>query len=263
MENTIVTTTRKPGKSAEILAKTTAEKLGLKFVRRESFSVENLRKIFNAENILTVKNNSLVLETLNGEFFFHPGIAHLRIKNLRNGEDDRFVAAAEIVPGTKILDCTLGLGSDAIVESFATGAAGKVIALESNPIVAEIVRHGLKNFSGDSPHILEAMRRIEVITTDHFEYLKNAETNSFDVVYFDPMFERPLTKSSGINPLRSLADNRRLNPEIVKEARRVAKKLVVMKGNSGSGEFERLGFKIAAGGKYSPISFGVCNSAAD
>ena len=101
------------------------------------------------------------------------------------------------------------------------------------------------------------MRRIEVVTTDYFDFLKAAEKNSFDIVYFDPMFRHALEKSSGINPIRPVAEKSPVTLEAVREACRVAKNFVVLKENSRSEEFNRLGFKIAEGGKYSSISFGV------
>lgn len=253
----IVTTGRKAKTDAEILAEEVAKKLDVKFVRREDFSFDELRKIHGVKNILIAKKNSLNLMTEKGELFFHPNTSHLRIKNLRQGLGDRLIDAAKISAGMKILDCTLGLGSDAIVESFAVGEIGKVIALEINPVLAEVVRYGLKNFSAESQHILQAMRRIEVITADYIDYLKTAAENSFDVVYFDPMFRHGIEKSSGINPLRPVADNSPLTLDAVAEACRVAKNFVVLKENSRSTEFKRLGFEIAQGGKYSSISFGV------
>ena len=257
MENFIVTTTRKPDSGQEIFAEEISKKLGGKFIQREDFSFDTLKKVHGIENILLVKKNSLSIVTAEGELFFHPNTAHLRIKNLRGGEGDRLIDALKISSGSKVLDCTLGLGSDAIVESFIVGAAGKVVALEINPLIAEIVSHGLKNFSDDSPHILEAMRRVKVINTDCGEFLKTCADNSFDVVYFDPMFRRPIKKSSGLNPIRPLADNRPLAKEIIAEACRVAKFRVVLKEHNGSSEFARLGFKIVDGGKYSSVAFGV------
>lgn len=254
MEKFIVTTARKPNAAAENLAESTAVKLGLKYIPREDFSLDALKKIHGAENILLVRNKLLSIVTADGEIFFHPNTAHLRIKNLREGKGDRLIEAAKIKAGDKILDCTLGLGSDAIVESF---VAGKVTALEINPALAELVRFGMKNFADDTPHVLNAMRRVEVITASYAEFLKSAADKSFDVVYFDPMFRHALEKSSGINPIRAVADHSPLEPDSVREACRVARRCVVMKENARSLEFARLGFEIAGGGKYSPISFGV------
>lgn len=257
MENFIVTTTRKQDSTQETFAAELSLKLGGKFIKREDFSLDTLKKTYDAENILLVKKNSLSIVTADGELFFHPNTAHLRIKNLRCGAGDRLIDALKISDGSTVLDCTLGLGSDAIVESFIAGAAGKVVALEINPLIAEVVSYGLKNFSDDSLHILEAMRRVEVINADCAEFLKTCPNDSFDVVYFDPMFRRPIKKSSGLNSIRPLADNRPLTLEIIREAYRVAKLRVVMKEHSGSTEFERLGFKVLGGGKYSSIAFGV------
>lgn len=257
MENFIVTTVRKTDSEIERLAQKISAKLGGKFVLREDSSFDTLKKIHGVENILLVKKNSLSVINSAGELFFHPNTAHLRIKNLREGNGDRLIDALKISAGSKILDCTLGLGSDAIVASFVAGSNGKVVALEINPLIAEIVHHGLKNFSEDSPHILEAMRRVEVINVAAENFLSTCAENSFDAVYFDPMFRRPVQKSSGINPLRPLAEKNPLSPEMIREACRVAKFRVVMKEHSGSPEFARLGFKIVDGGKYSSVTFGV------
>lgn len=261
MNNFIVTTIRKPTEAIETFAKEISLKLGGNFVVREDFSFETLKTIHGVENILLVKKNSLSVVTAEGELFFHPNTAHLRIKNLRGGDGDRLIDALKISEGSKVLDCTLGLGSDAIVESFVAGSLGEIVALEVNPLIAEVVSHGLKNFADDSPHILQAMRRIEVINADCYDYLKTCSANTFDVVYFDPMFRRPVHKSSGLNPIRPLADNRPLTKEIIREACRVAKGRVVMKEHNGSLEFARLGFKTLDGGKYSSVAFGVIDKA--
>lgn len=257
MQNFIVTTIREPNTATKSLAEEISLNLGANFVPRENFSLDKLKMLHRAENILLVKKNSLSIVTAEGELFFHPNTAHLRIKNLRGGQGDRLIDALKISEGSKILDCTLGLGSDAIVESFIAGESGKIIALESNPLIFQVVSHGLQNFSDDSSHILESMRRIEVFNADCLDFLKICQDNSFDAVYFDPMFRKPIKKSSGLNPIRPLADNRPISNEIIAQARRVAKFRVVMKEHSGSSEFSRLGFKILSGGKYSSIAFGV------
>ncbi len=257
MKKYIVTTARKPNKTSENLAREIANKLELEFVERKDFSTNALKQIYQTENILIAKNNSLNLLTENGELFFHPSTAHLRIKNLRRGLSDRLIDATKIQLGMKILDCTLGLGSDAIVESFAVGKEGKVIALEKNPVLAELVRHGMKNFSADNQAVIDSMRRVEIITADYFDYLKSAAENSFDVVYFDPMFRHALNESSAIKPLRPVADKDPVSLEAIQEAKRVAKNFVVLKENSRSAEFARLGFEVAEGGKYSSVAFGV------
>ena len=101
------------------------------------------------------------------------------------------------------------------------------------------------------------MRRISVVNEDYLDYLRQQPDNSVDVVYFDPMFRKPLTASSSISPLRGVADHRPLSEDAVVEAFRVARLRVVMKEASGSGEFARLGFHSLVGGKYSKVHYGV------
>ena len=184
-------------------------------------------------------------------------MAHLRIKNLLRGHGDHLAAALALAEGLRVLDCTLGTGADAIVESFAVGATGTVTALESNPLIAAVIGGGLARATGDNYEMHAAMRRITVHCTDALDYLRVQPEGSYDAVYFDPMFRRPLHESAGMNALRSLADMRALTDETVAEARRVARQRVVMKERRESGEFARLGFSEIMGGKYSRIAYGV------
>ena len=257
MDNAIVTTGRKKQKSSIELAKMTAAKLNIPFVDRQNISVDKLAELNNVKYVFVVKKNSLRLLSADKEIFFHPSLAHLRIKNSLNGEGDRLVEAMNLQNGMKVLDCTLGLGADAIVESFAVGVKGSVTALEINPYLAAVVEYGLKNFVEDNDNVVQAMRRINVINADYLEFLKKAADNSFDVVYFDPMFRHSLERSTALNPLRDIADHRAVTLEAIAEARRVAKYRVVLKENAKSLEFERLGFKTICGGRYSPIHYGL------
>lgn len=198
-----------------------------------------------------------MLETTGGEFFFHPNLAQLRLKNLRLGQGDHLVEAMALAPGMRVLDATLGLATDATVASFAVGAEGKVTGLESSPLIAAVVSHGLKHFKAVNYPLQEAMRGIEVIHTDYLAYLKQTPDKTFDAVYFDPMFRHPFMASSHLNPLRSLADHRPVSGEAVREACRVAKRRVVLKESSHSEEFQRLGFTKIVGGRYSKIHYGI------
>ena len=253
----LVTTKEKYSTKAVRIAKETAERLGIPYVPRGNFSLPELRAQYGVDSILVVKKGLLFLEGTEETLQFHPNMAHLRVKNLRFGRGDHLVKALDIQPGDKVLDCTLGMGSDAIVESFAAGPEGSVTGLESQPLIEAVVSYGLRNFDGDGEKITEAMRRVQTVCTDALAYLQAQEDNSFDSVYFDPMFRYPLMDSENLSPLRSLADGRALTEETVAEACRVARKRVVMKENARSLEFERLGFKTIMGGKYSKVHYGV------
>ncbi|WP_455143494.1 class I SAM-dependent methyltransferase [Selenomonas noxia] len=258
--NAIVTTVRRGRRYTEanrVLAARTAEMLGIPNVPRGNASLEELRTQYGADAVLVARRGLLTLVTAEGELFFHPGMAHLRIKNLLRGHGDHLVAALSLAEGMRVLDCTLGTGADAIVESFAVGATGTVTALESNPLIAAVIGGGLARATGDNYEMHAAMRRITVHCTDALDYLRVQPEGSYDAVYFDPMFRRPLHESAGMNALRSLADMRALTDETVAEARRVARQRVVMKERRESGEFARLGFSEIMGGKYSRIAYGV------
>ena len=187
----VVTTVRRGQKFAEAnraLAARTAAELGIPNVPRGSDSLDEMRTAYGVDAVLVARRGLLTAVTAEGELFFHPGMAHLRIKNLRSGQGDHLVHALGLTEGMCVLDCTLG---------------------------------------------------------------------SYDAVYFDPMFRRPVHESEGMNALRVLADARALTAEVIAEARRVARRRVVMKERQGSREFARLGFTDLAGGKYSRIAYGV------
>ena len=260
MRNAIITTGRKIQNVSVELAKSVANDLQIEYIERRNLSIEMLAESNNVTNVLIAKKNSLRLITSDdyeNEIFFHPSLAHLRIKNLRNGGVDNLVKAMSLQRGMKVLDCTLGLGSDAIVESFVTGDTGQVTAIEVNPYLAAVVAHGLHTFEGEKDDVTQSMRRIKVVNADYFDFLRSAASNSFDVVYFDPMFRHALKRSCSLNSIRSVTDNRAVTLEAVEEAYRVAKYKVVLKENAQSREFDRLGFKNVEGGKYSPVKYGV------
>ena len=253
----IITTGRKCQNDSIELAKTFAARLNIPFIERRGLSVNALAEAHKVKYVLVAKQNTLKLETSDNEIFFHPSLAHLRIKNILNGEGDRLIEAMKLQCGMKILDCTLGLGTDAIVESFIVGDGGSVTALEVNPYLAVVVKYGMETFTGDNNNVIQAMRRVNVINVDYMDFLRNATDNSFDVVYFDPMFRHPLERSAALNPLREVADHRAVSYEAVEQAKRVASFRVVLKENARSLEFDRLGFNKITGGKYSPIHYGI------
>ena len=256
VENLIVTTGAKMESANVLLAEDMARRLSACYVERGRDSLTSLRRKYHVAYILIVRHGELFLAMPEGEFFFHPSMAHVRVKNLRQGRPDHFVEAVGLRAGMSVLDCTLGLGADAIVASYVTGAEGNVRALESRPLIAEIVSFGLSHPRETGP-MGEAMRRIRVIAADYGDFLYRQPDKSADVVYFDPMFRQPLWDSVGLRPLRSLADGRPLEKEVLQEACRVARQRVVMKESHNSGEFARLGFSLFAGGKYSRIRYGI------
>jgi len=253
----VITTVLKPSTTVQAQALELAAKLGTTATIRGAKSIATIKQECGVSHVMVVTNDGPIIYSPIGEYFFHLSMAELRIKNLRNGKHDHMITAMGLNPGMNVLDCTLGLASDAIVASYVTGSTGAVVGLESSAILATITSVGLQQFVCDEPTLTNALRRIKVIQIDSHCYLASLPERSFDIVYFDPMFRAPLKRSSNLNAIRDLADPRPLCTETIKEACRVAKTRVVLKEANGSKEFERLGIKRFYGGKYSRVAYGV------
>ncbi|MFZ5651914.1 MAG: class I SAM-dependent methyltransferase [Bacillota bacterium] len=234
-----------------------SSELQIPFLERNNISIGQLIADSSLHGILVVDKNKLAYRYPGGEFFFHPGMAKLRINDILNGKTDQMIKALDFRPGDTLIDCTLGLGSDAIVASF-INEGGKVTGLEHSKIICLIVKKGLAEYcEGSDPAVERAMREINVICGDYNVFLKNMEDDSADIIYFDPMFRAPAGKSSAMEAMRPLTNNAPLSPEALREAVRVARRRVVVKEARNSPEFGRLGIYDISGGKYSPVSYGI------
>jgi 16S rRNA (guanine1516-N2)-methyltransferase len=257
MAELIVTTSYHPTAGQIEEAHRLARRLQAELVERGDQSVSALRGEHRDAPVLVVRRDRLVCQVGELEFFFHPSLAKQRIAGLRKGERDPMVQAMELRSGDRVLDCTLGLGADAIVVSYCVGPAGEVIGLESVAIIAEIVSRGLREFRSDLSVLNEAMPRVGVVCADHLEHLQAQASDSFDIVYFDPMFATPLYGSRPLLPLRKLADHRHLRPEAIGEATRVARRRVVVKSKRGSTLWHDFGISMVHSGTRSHVEFGV------
>ena len=101
------------------------------------------------------------------------------------------------------------------------------------------------------------MRRIEVEQRDHRVALATLDTGSFDVVYLDPMFRDPVHLSAQMRPWRLLADHRPLEAATLREARRVARRRVVIKERKNSPLFAQWGVDYTVGSRNSRVAYGV------
>jgi 16S rRNA (guanine1516-N2)-methyltransferase len=225
-------------------ARSLALSLGLPYVEREGSSLAHLfQRADQAEVILVSKQGWRYEDRSGSRFSFHPNLSTLRVKQLIKGGSDSLVSSSGMQPGDEVLDCTLGMGADAIVSSFVVGKRGKVLALESQPVVAAIVRQGLQTYQANCEPLCQAMRAIEVIEVDYRSYLKRCPDQSFDIVLFDPMFRETVALSTAMQALKQIANPNRVDAPSVKEAVRVARKAVLLKERANSDEFERLGFQ--------------------
>ncbi|MGI6468226.1 MAG: class I SAM-dependent methyltransferase [Syntrophomonadaceae bacterium] len=226
------------------------------YVPRLGRNLQRIKAEYRAEAILVWQKPVPVLHIGENRLFFHPSMAKVRLQAYRRkGQPDPLIEAARIEAGDRVLDCTLGLGADSIVLAYF--ARGPVVALESSPAIAYTIKWGMRLYHSPLYWLDEAIHRIQVEAVDHLSYLQALPDKSFDVVYFDPMFRKPLFKSETMNPIRVLGDPQPLSEQAIGEARRVAAKRVVMKERANSPEFSRLGFTRRAGSANNPVQFGI------
>lgn len=263
----VVTTPRRAGREEELRARSVAEELGMPFLLREERSYEAVLQEaaslgWECDAVLVAGRESLQLVTGRGVFRYHPGIGVNRIRQLRKGRSDWLVEAMGLRPGDRVLDATLGLGSDLLVVSFVVGEAGRAVGLESQPLLAYLVKEGTRRYVHERPEVTQALRRMEVVCARYQEYLASAPSKSFDVVYFDPMFSEPVLESSQMIPIRLLANPEPLEEAAFKEACRVARRRVVVKDRS-DGPYTRSGwFDAVMGSPKSKIAYCVAELSA-
>lgn len=241
-----VTTSYHPTPAELELAAGLARRLSCRLVERKQSSLPRLKRALGEQDVLVATTKGLRYFPSGAEepFFFHPSSAQVRLKRLLHGHGDALLESAEVEPGDTVLDCTAGLGSEAILFSYAVGSQGRVTALESQPLVALLVELGLASYSSGFEPLDMAMRRVRLVQADHSDYLRSLPDNSVDVVYFDPMFRQTIEETSALGPLKGIANHNALSLEAVAEAKRVARRTVLMKENRESGEFARLGFQM-------------------
>jgi hypothetical protein len=196
-----------------------------------------------------------------GSFRASLGLASLRLVRALAGEVDPLVAAAALSPGDRVLDCTLGLGGDALLASFATRAP--VVGLEASPLLAAFTQVSLRRPGGSGP-ALEAAReagaRVEVRCAEHAAALAALPARSYDVLLFDPMFRLPSRASSLFGLVRAFANETLLTSEVLREAQRVARRGVLVKDAAPGRELGRLGLKPLPARRFPRIVFGWCDA---
>ncbi|MBF0777771.1 class I SAM-dependent methyltransferase [Streptococcus cuniculi] len=229
----IVTTSFGMDKELVARAKALARLFGVAYVERRKDSVKKLQERYG--HVLVLYQDKLVFEQLGGErLFFHPDTALLRIKS---GRDPLLELIGE---GPKrICDCTMGLASDSIVMA---SAGHQVTAIESSRLIAFLVSQGLQELDTGNEAVNSAMRSIEVIEMDSLSFLRRQPSQSFDIVYFDPMFSETIRESQNLAGLAGLANPSRLTEELLEEAKRVARKKIILKAHFRDRIFEDLGF---------------------
>ena len=256
----IVTTGGRYNEHSLQKAKDIAIRYKLNFVMRKKRSVKELRERYN-DDVLVVGRDGISITPLTGNesVKYHPNFSMVRAKRLLKNEHDALVEAAELTAGMSFLDCTMGLGADSVIASLTVGNSGRVTALEDSLILYLLTKEGLSSYDANIGVISEAMKNIEVLHEDHETYLKTLADNSFDIVYFDPMFEEEISNSESLRAISAVTQSKTLSETAINEAKRVAAKTVVLKDHFRSRRFEQFGF-IQQIRKTSKVHYGVINT---
>lgn len=245
MDTLVVTTSHKARPETYTRAKDLARQWGLSFVDRDDRPIEEL--LTTVDSALIVTNDDLQLATSDGILKSHLGTAFIRLKSMSRGESDPLIRAGELQPGDSVVDTTFGLGRDALVAACAVGPTGAVVGIESSVGLFHLARHGLVNGPTAPEQILRDFGLDPAPTTiehgDSREWLTAAPSNSADVVFVDPMFSTPKTSDTGFAILRSVADLSALDQAWVEEAKRVARRWVVVKCGPSQPWFEDAGLE--------------------
>lgn len=222
-----VTTRKKPTQSEEAEARALAARFALPFVRREGRSIAHHARGTGRKAALVLRAEAIHLVMGETRLGFHPNMAARRIAGgARQG--DHFLSAGGIGPSDHVLDCTCGMGADAITAAHAVGPKGRVVALEAAPILAQIVARGMAHYPHGSDDLRAAMGRVEVIHAEAKSHLASLPSSSFDVVAIDPMFEWKQGDGHGLDLVRLLAHGARPDAELINQATRVARRAVIM-----------------------------------
>ena len=239
-----VTTPLRPSLPEEQEAREAAARHGLPFAPRGDDRLEEVLLRTGAGAALVLSPTAAILATAEADQRWSAGMGMLRLRRtlarlegrpVSPTDRDPFLEAAGLRPGDQLLDATLGLGADALVAAAACGPGGRVVALERSPVLAAWVAEGLRRLD------VEPARRIEVRAAEHLEALSALPSGSFDVVAFDPMFRHARPQPGGFELVRALADARPLAAAAVAEARRVARRWVVVKDGAPGWDLARLG----------------------
>jgi hypothetical protein len=230
----------------ELEARAQARAWGLPFLAMGEERGARALLVFSKEGIALTDDEG-------GTLRFTPGLAHLRCKRIDSGViEDRLHRAADFKAGDWVLDCTLGLAQDAMVAARAVGPSGKVVALEKSLPLFAVVSSGLKHLRKDGRSC-----EVEPVRVDCLDYLSRLPKASFDLVLLDPMFRVPARAQPSFEMLRKYAEHAPLTSELLHQARRVARKRVVVKASRRSHELKGMGLRWQPGARRATFHYGI------
>jgi len=189
------------------------------------FELRERAQVDWTEQVLQVSRVGLTFKTPGRDYRWHPGLLHTRVEA---GWTHPLVRAMALTPGDRVLDCTLGLGTDASFLALLTGVS--VTGIELHTGLALMAREGLRNTG----------RAVRVVNADSRAFLAGLPDRSFDIVWGDPMFPVGAAVTHSLDLVRLVGSHAPLGPGWLDQARRVARKRVVMRDIAGGTLLESL-----------------------
>ncbi|MGH1368707.1 MAG: class I SAM-dependent methyltransferase [Maritimibacter sp.] len=232
-----VTTDKSAQRSDVALAARVAADLGALCVVRNGRSIAYHLTKTHKSAALVVAQGVITLSLNTKSYGFHPNMAARRIR----APQDSFAIAADLKPGDHVLDLTCGMGADAIIAAHYVGTKGRVDALEASAVLAWIVSQGLAHYDTKEP-LRSAMRRINLRHMHARDALENMADSSVDVVVLDPMFPHARRGADGLSLVRAFALHELPDAGLIDQAKRVARKNVVMSDSATGARLAALGF---------------------
>ena len=195
-----VTSNKNDNRKMIIQAKSWAEELQVPYAPRyENGSLDAMLEDFQLDALLIASKKGPQIYTKEGMLFYHPGLGKVRWQRVMH----------------------------ALLASCAVGEAGKVVGLEASLPLWFLTSRGVQAYRGTIPKLARDLHRVEIIHGEASAYLQSLPEDSFDAVYFDPMFRQPVRSSSEMTPLRPLAYGEPLRPETVELALKAAPRVVI------------------------------------
>ncbi len=168
------------------------KQFNLPFFTRNKRSIKDILKRHHLDYLFVVESDKLYLSDGTSKFFWHPNTAILKLKENNGGP---LIKALDLSPADHVLDCTLGLGADALLIANVIGESAKVTALEASPYIAYLTERGMH--TSEHQIIRQLATRIDIINCNYQDYLKNNTQKNIAVIYFDPMFKQANNAACG------------------------------------------------------------------
>jgi hypothetical protein len=206
-----------------------------------------------ARCVLVLRGDGVVLLDAKGSARWSAGMADVRARNVENRrpQPDHLLLAGEVRPGDRVLDCTLGRGHDALVLAQAVGLSGRVVGVETSLPLYAWTSVGLERRDATP-----GACNVECVHSDALAFLRAQPRDSFDCVFFDPMFSKRALYEAGFALVRRHADFGPVTAELLSEARRVARRWVVVKAAPQSTDLRRLGLETLPFKRAADLRFG-------